>query len=104
LHANDPNWLKAEMLDFDATVAAALRFAESNGETLVIVTGDHECGGLGLNRTTNPRNFEPAFSARLHSAAIVPVFAFGPQAGLFSGTYENTEIYFKMWKALGQEP
>ncbi|MBK9335313.1 MAG: alkaline phosphatase [Lewinellaceae bacterium] len=83
LHANDGDWLKTEMLDFDATVSAALRFAETNGETLVIVTGDHECGGLGLNRTSSTRNFDPAFSARLHSAAMVPVFAFGPQAGLF---------------------
>lgn len=104
LHANDADWLKAEMLDFDATVAAALAFAEADGETLVIVTGDHECGGLGLNASKSAKTFDPAFSARLHSAAMVPVFAFGPQSRLFSGTYENTEIYFKMWNALGQKP
>lgn len=101
LHANDALWLKSEMLDFDATVSAALRFAETNGETLVIVTGDHECGGLGLNRDVNKNKFAPAFAARLHSAAMVPVYAFGPKAELFSGIYQNTDIYFKMWDALG---
>jgi alkaline phosphatase len=33
---------------------------------------------------------------------MVPVYAFGPGAELFSGTYENTEIYFKMREALGR--
>ena len=101
LHANDPRWLKSELLDFDATVAAALRFAEADGETLVIVTGDHECGGTGLNMADSRWQFEPSFTTHLHSAAMVPVYAFGPKAELFSGIYENTEIYYKMWAALG---
>ncbi len=104
LHANETNWLKAELLDFDATVAAALRFAQQNGETLVIVTGDHECGGMGLIPANNTKGFDVAYTARLHSASMVPVFAYGPQARLFSGLYENTDIYFKMWQALGERP
>ncbi len=101
LHANDRNWLKAEMLDFDETVSAALQFAAADGETLVIVTGDHECGGLSLNPSEKKREFTPAFGSRLHSAALVPVFAYGPKAELFSGIYDNTAIYSKMWDALG---
>jgi alkaline phosphatase len=104
LHANDASWLKSEMLDFDATVAAALRFAETNSETLVVVTGDHECGGLGLTPGKNSKQFDPKFAARLHSASMVPVYAYGPQAELFSGIYENTDIYVKMWSALNQNP
>lgn len=100
LHSNQPDWLKAEMMDFDATIQAALRFAASNGETLVIVTGDHECGGMGLNEASRWQ-FEPTFTARLHSATMVPVFAYGPKSELFSGIYENTAIYYKMWAALG---
>ncbi len=100
-HANDRNWLQAEMLDFDATVRQALEFAASNGETLVLVTGDHECGGLALTKTSNRKQFQPVFAARLHSAALVPVFAYGPGAATFSGIYENTAIYDKMRAALG---
>lgn len=99
-HANDRNWLKAELLDFDATLRKALEFAAEDKETLVVVTGDHECGGLSLNESATKPGFKPAFSARIHSGALVPVLAYGPQAQLFSGIYENTEIYFKIRKAL----
>ncbi|MDO8367034.1 MAG: alkaline phosphatase [Saprospiraceae bacterium] len=100
-HTNDRNWLRAEMADFDKTVRAALEFAASNGETLVVVTGDHECGGLALNQTELRKQFKPEFTSKVHTAAMVPVYAFGPQAESFSGIYENTEIYFKMRAALG---
>jgi len=101
-HANDRNYLRAEMEDFDKTVRNALEFAASNGETLVIVTGDHECGGLALVQTQGKKRFEAVFSTRLHTAAMVPVYAYGPQAELFLGTYQNTEIYNKMMEALGK--
>lgn len=103
LHANDRTWLKAEMLDFDATVSKALDFARADGNTLVIVTGDHECGGTSLNATDSRMNFRPEFASRMHSAAMVPVFAFGPKAELFAGLYDNTAIYNKMWSALGND-
>jgi len=99
-HTNDHRWLKAEMADFDRTVKAALAFAASNGETLVIVTGDHECGGLSLTQAPGKKGFIASFSTKMHTAAMVPVYAFGPQSELFSGIYENTEIYFKIRAAL----
>lgn len=37
-----------EMLGFDLAVAEALKFADENGQTLVVVTADHETGGLVL--------------------------------------------------------
>jgi alkaline phosphatase len=95
-HANDRNWVKVEMQDFDRTVTEALNFAAVNGETLVVVTGDHECGGFALNVSDAKRSFKPAFCSRYHTSAMVPVFAFGPGAALFSGIYENTAIYEKM--------
>lgn len=103
LHANDTRWLRSEMLDFDETVSAALQFAASDGETLVIVTGDHECGGIGLNEGASSKQFQVKYTARLHSAAMVPVYAYGPKAHLFSGVYNNTEIYYKIRQALGKE-
>ncbi|MCC7466303.1 MAG: alkaline phosphatase, partial [Saprospiraceae bacterium] len=99
----DKNWLRAEMADFDKTIREALNFAISNGETLVVVTGDHECGGLALvAQGASRKHFDAAFSARVHSAAMVPVYAFGPGAELFSGIYENTDLYYKMRQALGR--
>jgi alkaline phosphatase len=103
-HSNDRNWLRAEMADFDVVVRRALEFAAQDGETLVIVTGDHECGGLALTQGATRKDFSTTFSTRLHTAAMVPVYAYGPQAQLFSGIYENTAIYQKMYLALGATP
>jgi alkaline phosphatase len=99
-HANDRNWLKAEMNDFDDTVRRALEFAAQDGSTLVVVTGDHECGGFALNKTDGKNDFKGTFVVRMHTAALVPVYAYGPQAHLFSGIYDNTDIYYKMRAAL----
>jgi alkaline phosphatase len=47
-HDNIVGYAVNEMLDFDRLVGEALKFPDSNGETLVIVTADHETGGLTL--------------------------------------------------------
>jgi alkaline phosphatase len=96
-HSNDRRWLEAEMIDFDRTLQRILDFAAADGETLVIVTGDHECGGLSLPEMNgNRREFRATFAARMHTGALVPVFAFGPRAEMFNGIYDNTAIYAKM--------
>jgi alkaline phosphatase len=98
-HSNDRTWVRAEMLDFEKTIKKVLEFAAADGQTLVIVTGDHECAGLSLNESETPKVFKPKFHARVHTGALVPVFAYGPQAHLFQGIYDNTAIYYKMKQA-----
>lgn len=100
-HANQAAPLISEMRDFEKTVKKALDFAAEDGETLVIVTADHETGGMAINEGSKMRNMDVLFTTNGHTATMVPVFAFGPQAELFTGIYENTEIYYKMKKALG---
>jgi alkaline phosphatase len=96
-HDGDSAYLLSEMYDFDQAVGIALNFAKTNGETLVIVTSDHETGGLTL---INPGKRDGRayfhFSSDDHSADLVPVFAFGPGADTFNGMYENTEIMTKI--------
>ena len=102
-HANDANYLINEMLDFDNTLGWVLDYAERDGNTLVIVTADHETGGFTL--ASNDGNYNllnPTFSTGGHSATMVPVFAFGPGAQNFSGVYENTQIYHKIKIALSR--
>lgn len=100
-HANVLPDVVTELKDFDQVVGAAMRFADSNGETLVIVTGDHETGGLTLTAGDYTRNFiSGQFSTGDHTAIPVPVFAYGPQSQLFRGVYENTAIFHKILKAL----
>lgn len=100
-HANNLPYLVTEVLDFDQTIAQAMAFADTNGETLVIVTGDHETGGLTLLGGDYKTGFVAGqFATTDHTALPVPVFAYGPGAQLFTGTYENTEVFHKILKAL----
>lgn len=100
-HANIVPYVVTEMLDFDKLVGEALRFADSNGETLVIVTADHETGGLTLlDGNLKSGYVDGHFSTGDHTGIMVPVFAYGPHSLDFRGVYENTEIYHKMKKLL----
>jgi alkaline phosphatase len=103
-HANSRSYVVSELLDFDKAVEAALRFAEADGNTLVIVTADHETGGLTLiapGKKASSQALNAHFSTRDHSAVMVPVFAYGPGAEMFTGVYQNTELFTKMKQAFG---
>ena len=102
-HDNDADYLIQELLDFDKTLGVALDFSKQNGETLVIVTADHETGGFTLASDGKDYNkIKPSFSTTGHSGSMVPVFAEGPGASLFNGIYESNEIYHKMMRLLTQ--
>ena len=110
-HGNNEEYLVGEVLDFDKAIGVALDFAEKDGNTLVIVTADHETGGYTLastsketspGQTSNDYNqITGSFSTTGHSAALIPVFAYGPGAESFQGVYENNLIFHKMMEAKG---
>ncbi len=100
-HANDSKYITSEMIDFDNAIGAVLDFAKQDGQTLVIVTADHETGGYAINATSTMDTIVAAFTTKDHTALLIPVFAWGPGEELFSGVYENTAIYDKMRRAFG---
>ena len=52
-HANDAMATIGDMLDFDSAVGAAMTFYVTHPEdTLIIVTGDHETGGITVGHAT----------------------------------------------------
>jgi alkaline phosphatase len=96
-HANIVSYVVTEMLDFDKLVGEAMRLADADGQTLVIVTADHETGGLTLLDGNIKQGYvDGHFSTNDHTAVMVPVFAYGPHSLDFRGVYENTEIYSKI--------
>jgi len=95
-HANIGELVVEELLDFDEAVGKMLSFAKRDGETLVIVTADHETGGLAIAGETENREPIIKFITKQHTASMVPVFAYGPGAEQFTGVYENTEISEKI--------
>lgn len=97
-HANKSDYIISEMVEFDNAIGEVLRFAERDGETLVIVTADHETGGYAIQNGSSMGAIDGAFTSDYHTADLIPVFAFGPGAEQFSGIYENTAIFDKMKK------
>lgn len=96
-HFNDLDLLMQETHDFDHTVGKILEWAAKDGETLVVVTADHETGGLTLiDGDKDKGEIKCKFSTTGHSGVMVPVYAFGPGAELFTGIYENTDIFHKI--------
>ena len=102
-HANDTKYIITEMIDFNKAIGEILKFAKKDKETLVIITADHETGGFALNTGSRMDSIAGVFTSDYHTATMVPVFAYGPGAGLFNGIYENTAIYHKMRAAFGFE-
>ena len=105
-HENNGDYVIQEVLDFDKTIGVALDYAEKHGNTLVVVTADHETGGFSLSgdgqSMTGYGEISPTFSTGGHTATLIPVFAYGPGANHFGGVYENTAIFSKFFEALGQ--
>ncbi|MEM9846542.1 MAG: alkaline phosphatase [Bacteroidota bacterium] len=102
-HANNSDYIISEMIDFDEAIGEILAFARRDKETLVIVTADHETGGYAINPGSTQDSIIGAFTSGYHTAAMIPVFAYGPGAETFRGIYENTAIFDKMKAAFAFE-
>lgn len=101
-HANNMGYVATEVMDFDQVIGKAMQFADKDGQTLVIVTADHETGGLSLLDGDYAKGYVSGrFATNDHTAMPVPVFAYGPQSYRFRGVYENTGLFYKMMKVLG---
>ena len=97
-HDKDAVYALSELEDFATAVSSALNFADENGETLVIVTADHETGGLAItggNKDGSDLDIE--FLSSHHTGGFVGVFANGPGQELFNGIYDINMIGRKIF-------
>ncbi len=100
-HAGSTIYVVEDMLDFDQVIGKALEFAAKDKKTLVLVTADHETGGVAITGgSIKDGVVKAAFPTTDHTAVMVPVFAYGPGAEEFIGIMENTDIHSKMKKLL----
>ncbi|MBI4410013.1 MAG: alkaline phosphatase [Gemmatimonadetes bacterium] len=95
--ALDP--VRAAALELDRAVAVGLQYQARHAETLIVVVGDHETGGLSLDQDTAGvwslayTSAPPAPSnVGGHTPMLVPVFARGPGAERFGGMLPNTRV------------
>ncbi len=91
-----------ETLEFDRAFRAVMKWVKDRDDTLIVVTADHECGGLkvvkGNRRGTMPDVF---WGSDDHSGANVPVYATGQGAQEFVGVTDNTDIFKIFMKLTG---
>jgi alkaline phosphatase len=103
-HANDSAWMVDEVVDFSYAIQVALNYAEEHGNTLVVVTADHETGGLTLPDPQGKyTNVTFNYSTGSHTCLPVMVYAYGPGAEQFTGWMQNTAIKGKILNACGLE-
>ncbi len=96
-HEKNQEKVITETLDFDRAVGIALDFAAADSNTLVVITADHETGGMSIvDGNIKKGTVQTRFALNDHTGVMVPVFAYGPGAELFSAIYENTGIFEKM--------
>lgn len=112
-HVGDFENMLGDLRAFDQAVAVAL--AATGPETLVVVTADHETGGLILladpvaalpgvpviSLESTHGALHLAWTTGGHTAQPVPVAAAGPGAAAFAGCLDNTDLFHAMRAALG---
>jgi alkaline phosphatase len=92
-HSNNPDFSVGGALNVDFVAKAALDFARPRGDTLIVITADHETGGVyWAPNPANPKRPYVGYMTTGHSGVPVDVFAYGPGADRFAGALDNTDI------------
>jgi alkaline phosphatase len=100
-HDHKSKELLEEMNDFSSAVSEALNFAKKDGNTLVVITSDHETGGMSITKgNLDGSQLELAFISGSHTPSLVGIFAFGPGEEQFSGIMNINQIGQKLFYLL----
>jgi alkaline phosphatase len=98
-HDNNANEMITEFRDFDLTIKDLINFVTQNKETLLIITADHETGGLQILKQDDD-SVIVQWGTGSHTSIPVGVYTYGPAAELFNGIMDNTDIHQKMLEAI----
>ena len=100
-HRNEVAGIVTEGIDFDVAITEAIKFADITGNTLVVITADHETSGFTMPQGNMEKGMvEGDFTTDDHTATMVPIFAYGPHSQEFQGVYGNNEVFHKILKVL----
>jgi alkaline phosphatase len=97
-HDQDHEAIITEMIDFDGAIGTGLDFAQKHGNTLILVTADHETGGFAVHDGSMKAKqvTSSGFTTSGHTASMVPIFAYGPGSRNFSGIQDNARVGRKL--------
>lgn len=96
-HGNDAKGQQAEMRDFMEAIEVAVAYAREHTDTLVVVTADHETGGLAIisgnaDFNLSEQGVEYKWATGGHSGVMVPIYLYGTGAELINGVMENADL------------
>ena len=96
-HGNNAEGQKSEMRDFMEAIEVAVAYAREHSDTLVVVTADHETGGLAIvsgnaDFNLSEQGVEYKWSTGGHSGTMVPIYLYGACAELINGVMENADL------------
>lgn len=96
-HANDAKAQQAEMESFMRAIEVAVEYASNHEDTLVVVTSDHETGGLSIvsadaNFNLSEQGVEYRWTTKGHSGVMIPIYLYGAKSEAINGIVENTDI------------
>jgi len=92
-HGNDVASVLHEMLEFDQAIGLVMAFAEKNPDTLVIVTADHDTGGLAIAYS----NYNPPAPIKLPSGETWKTKYNFAEKGIFEKMAKQKKSFQKMW-------
>ena len=93
-HSNDIERNVCETIEFSKTVQVAIDWAKGRTDTLIMVTADHETGGLKVLENNGVGNFPTvSWSTGGHTTTNIPVYGWGPNAARISGVMDNTDLF-----------
>ncbi|NMP36852.1 MAG: alkaline phosphatase [Clostridiales bacterium] len=99
-HSNDAEGMQEALLEFDKAIATALEFAEQDGETLIIITADHETGGIKKN---SDGIYD--FTQGSHSGANVPLIIYGSSDFIKDAqAIQNKQVAIYAARSMGLTP
>ncbi|MBO7263241.1 MAG: alkaline phosphatase [Alistipes sp.] len=96
-HANNAQAQQLEMQGFMGAIEVAVEYAKAHEGTLVVVTADHETGGLSIvsadaNFNLSEQGVEYRWSTNGHSGVMIPIYLYGTANECINGIVENTDI------------
>jgi len=98
-HSNNEEGMKIAAKEFDMAVKAAIEYAKADGDTLVVITADHETGAI------KPDGDSFKFTSGSHSAADVPLLVYGSDNFVLNGeAIKNKEVSRRLAMAMGAAP
>lgn len=94
-HALEKDRTIHEMKNFGSTVDYVLQWAKKNKDTMVIITADHETGGI-KNLINKGKNKVPSFDWKnngSHTKALVPIYIYNGNYNINKKIIKNISIF-----------